>query len=71
MHPDFSFFLRITRCLSVAHILQIKYHVVDVPGDIQSQAGWCSVHPDVAVDVPVHCTGVGLEGTFKGDQMIL
>jgi len=33
-----------------------------VPADTQDQAGWGSEHPDVAVDVPVHCRGVGLDG---------
>ena len=33
-----------------------------IPGDTQGEAGWGSEHPDVAVDVPVHCRGVGLDG---------
>jgi len=28
-----------------------------IPEDIQSQAGWGSEQPDVAVGVPVHCGG--------------
>jgi len=38
---------------------------VPLLGDIQGQAGQGSEHPDLAVDVPVHCRGVGLEGLFK------
>ena len=33
-----------------------------VPGDIQGQAGQGSEHPDLAVGVPVHYRGVGLDG---------
>ena len=33
-----------------------------IPGDAQGQGGWGSEHPDVAVGVPVHCRGVGLDG---------
>ena len=33
-----------------------------IPGNIQSWAGWDSEQPDLVVDVPVHCKGVGLEG---------
>ena len=32
-----------------------------VPGDTQGQAGWSSMQPDLAVGVPVHCRGVGLD----------
>ena len=32
-----------------------------VPGDIQGQAGPGFEQPDLAVGVPVHCRGVGLE----------
>jgi len=32
-----------------------------VPRETQSQAGWDSEHPDVAVGVPVHCRGVELD----------
>ena len=32
-----------------------------VPGDNQGQAGWVSKQPDVAIDNPVHCRGVGLD----------
>ena len=32
-----------------------------VPGDTQGQAGGGSEQPDVAVYVPVHCRGVGLD----------
>ena len=28
----------------------------------QGQTGWGSEHPDVALGVPVHCRGVGLDG---------
>jgi len=31
-------------------------------GDIQGQTGQGSEQPDLAVDVPVHCRGVGLDG---------
>lgn len=30
------------------------------PADIQCQVGWGSDQPDVAIDVPVYCRGVGL-----------
>jgi len=30
-----------------------------IPGNIQSQVGWGSEHPDLAEDVPAHCRGVG------------
>ena len=30
-------------------------------GDIQGQTEWDSEQPDLAVDVPVHCRGVGLD----------
>ena len=33
-----------------------------IPGDTQGQAGWGSEQPDVAVGVPVHCRGAGLDG---------
>jgi len=32
-----------------------------IPGDIQGQAGQGSEFLDVAVGVPVHCRGVGLD----------
>jgi len=32
-----------------------------IPGDAQGQAGWGFEHPDLAVGVPVHCRGVGLD----------
>ena len=32
-----------------------------VPGDTQGQAGWSSMQPDLAVGVPVHCRGAGLD----------
>jgi len=32
-----------------------------VPGDIQGQAGQALEQSDVAVGVPVHCRGVGLD----------
>ena len=32
-----------------------------VPGDIQCQAKWGSEQPDLAVGVPFHCRGVGLD----------
>jgi len=32
-----------------------------IPGDIQSQVGWGSEHPDLAVGIPVHCKGVGAQ----------
>jgi len=35
---------------------------VDVSGDIWGQAGRGSEHPNLAVGVPVHCRGVGLDG---------
>ena len=44
-----------------------------IPGDIQCQAGQSSGQPDLAVGVPVHCRGPGLNG-LKGptnDSMIL
>jgi len=33
-----------------------------VPRNIQSQAGWGSEHPDLAVGIPIRCRGVGLNG---------
>jgi len=33
-----------------------------IPGNIQGQAGWGSKQPDLAVGVPVHCRGDGLDG---------
>jgi len=36
-----------------------------MPGDFQSEAGPGSEQPDVAVDVPVHCRGVGLDDLQK------
>ena len=30
--------------------------------DTQDQAGWGSEQPNLAVGVPVHCRGVGLDG---------
>ena len=33
-----------------------------VLGDAQGQAGQASEHPDLAVDVHIHCKGVGLVG---------
>ena len=35
-----------------------------IPGDIQGQAGWGSEQSDEAIDVPVHCSGVGLDVPF-------
>jgi len=32
-----------------------------VPAEIQDQAGWGSEQPDLAVGVPVHCKGFGLD----------
>jgi len=32
-----------------------------IPGGIQGQAGQSSERPDLTVDVPVHCRGVGLD----------
>ena len=32
-----------------------------IPSDTQGQAGWGSEQPDVAVNVPVHGRGVGLD----------
>ena len=32
-----------------------------IPGDIQGQDEWHSGQPDIAVGVPVHCRGVGLD----------
>jgi len=32
------------------------------PGGIQGQAGPSSEQPELAVDVSVHCKGVGLDG---------
>jgi len=32
-----------------------------IPGDIQGQAGPGSEQPDLAVDIPVSCRGVGLD----------
>ncbi len=32
-----------------------------IAGDIQSQAEPGSEQPDLAVDIPVHCMGVGLD----------
>ena len=34
-----------------------------VPEDIQGQAGGGSEQPGLAVEVPVHCRGVGLDGS--------
>ena len=34
-----------------------------IPGDIQGQAGPGSEQPDLAVDIPGHCWGVGLDDT--------
>lgn len=33
-----------------------------IPGDTQGQVGPSSQHPDLAIGVPYHCRGVGLEG---------
>ena len=32
-----------------------------IPGDFQGQPGLGSGQPDLAVDVPFHCRGVGLD----------
>jgi len=32
-----------------------------IPGDTQGETGWGSEHPNVAVNVPIHCRGVGLD----------
>ena len=32
-----------------------------IPGDFQGQAGGGSKQPDVTLDVPIHCRGVGLD----------
>ena len=32
-----------------------------IPGDAQGQAGQGSEQPDLAVGVPVHCRGVGVD----------
>ena len=40
----------------------ICFHMVDaVPGDIQGRARQGSEQPGLAVGVPVHCRGVGLD----------
>jgi len=36
--------------------------VVDVPGDVQGEAGSGTGQPDLPMDVPVHCRGFGLDG---------
>jgi len=36
-----------------------------VPGDTQGQAGWSSMQPDLAVGVPVHCRGAGLDDFWR------
>ena len=33
-----------------------------VPGDFEGKAGSCPGQPDLAVQVPTHCKGVGLDG---------
>ena len=32
-----------------------------IPGYFQGKAGLGSEHPDLTVDIPVHCRGVGLD----------
>ena len=48
----------------------IKVVSCPVPGDIQGQAEWGCEQPDVAIGVPVHCSGVGmaLKGHFQLKQ---
>lgn len=36
-----------------------------VSGDIQNQSGWGFEQPDVALGIPVHCRGVGLDGLWS------
>ena len=36
-----------------------------IPGDFQGQVRPGSEQPDLAVDVPVHCRGVGLDGLLR------
>ena len=46
-----------------------------VPGDFQGESGSGPGQPDLAVDVPVHCRGVGLDAlrgpSNSKDSMIL
>ena len=32
-----------------------------MPGNVQGQVGWGSEQPDLVVDVPARCPGVGLD----------
>jgi len=45
---------------ALAQVVQ-KASGCPTPGDAQGQVEWGSEHPDVAVGVPVHCRGVGLD----------
>ena len=47
----------------VRHWNRLPGEVVDAPSlEIQVQAAWGSEQPDLAIGVPLHCRGVGLEG---------
>ena len=36
-----------------------------IPGDFQGEAGSGPEQPDLAMDVPIHCRGVGLDGLLR------
>ena len=40
---------------------QVVKRACPVPGDIQCQAGPGSEQPNLAIGVPVHCRGLGLD----------
>ena len=48
----------------VKHWNRLPSDVVDVPGDFQGQAGSDPGQPDLSMDVPVHCRGVGPDGFY-------
>ena len=43
----------------VRHWNRLPTELVDALS-LETMAGWGSEHPDLAVGVPVHCSGVGL-----------
>jgi len=49
----------------VRHWHRLPREVVDAPSLETLRSDWRgSEHPDVAVGVPVHCRGVGLDGLY-------